>query len=143
MLRKTKAAGGVVVNKEGLICVVSQRGNSWSLPKGHIDEGETALDAAKREIYEETGLKSLKLIKELPGYERFRISHNGLSEDKSELKQIKMYLFVTDQNELLPQDPINPEALWVKKDKVAELLTHPKDKEFFCGILFELRNLKV
>ena len=31
------------------VLVVNQRGLSWSLPKGHIEEGEDALDAARRE----------------------------------------------------------------------------------------------
>lgn len=50
--KKTKSAGGVVINKEGKILVVNQNSNSWSLPKGHTEEKESALEAAKREIYE-------------------------------------------------------------------------------------------
>lgn len=37
----TKSAGGIVINKNGKILVVSQHGTSWSLPKGHLDEGES------------------------------------------------------------------------------------------------------
>ncbi len=47
-MKKTHSAGGVVTNGEGEVLVVSQRGTSWSLPKGHIDAGENALVAAKR-----------------------------------------------------------------------------------------------
>ena len=53
------------LNKKGEVLVVNQRGTSWSLPKGHIDFGEDALTAAKREIYEEAGITDLKIIKEL------------------------------------------------------------------------------
>jgi hypothetical protein len=42
--------------------------------------------------------------------------------------------FSTDQQELHPQDADNPEARWLPKDKVADLLTHPKNKEFFLSI---------
>ena len=52
-MKKTESAGGVVKNKEGKILVVSQRGTSWSLPKGHIEQGEDALQASRREIQEE------------------------------------------------------------------------------------------
>src|SRR5256885_8335085 len=69
MLR-TRTAGGVVVNAAGEILVVSQRGTSWSLPKGHIDPGEDALEAAKREIWEESGVSELELVRELGTYER-------------------------------------------------------------------------
>ena len=133
-MKKTFSAGGVVLNKEGLVLVVSQNGNSWSLPKGHIDEGEDKLQAAIREIYEESGISELQLIKEFESYERYRISLDS-GEDKSELKVIFMFLFKTNQEVLKPIDPANPEALWVKKEEVAKLLTHKKDKEFFLRVM--------
>ena len=49
-MKKTRSAGAVVTNDEGKLLVVSQRGTSWSLPKGHIDPGESALAASRREI---------------------------------------------------------------------------------------------
>ena len=128
--KETKSAGGVVINQAGDILVVSQHGTSWSLPKGHIDEGEDAIVAAKREIYEESGIIELELIKELGTYQRYKISKNG-GDDQSEMKTIIMFLFKTDASLLKPVDPENPEARWVDGDKVVELLTHPKDKEFF------------
>ena len=133
-MKHTKTAGGVVLNKKGLVLVVSQNGNSWSLPKGHIDEGEDKLQAAIREIYEESGISKLELVKEFDFYERYRIGLDG-GEDKSELKTIFMFLFKTNQDVLKPLDPANPEARWVKKEEVAELLTHKKDKEFFLSII--------
>ncbi len=137
-VKKTESAGGVVLNKKGEILVVSQHGNSWSLPKGHIDKGENALKAAKREIKEEAGVGRLKLIKELGRYSRYRIGPSGKKEDKSELKTIHLFLFKTSQTKLKPLDPKNPEAKWIKKEKVASLLTHSKDKNFFRKILKEL-----
>lgn len=132
-MRKTRTAGGVVVNSEGKVLVVNQRGTSWSLPKGHIDAGENALEAAKREIYEESGVSELELVRELGSYHRYKIGEDG-GDDYSELKSITMFLFRTKQMELGPIDPVNPEARWVKKEKVAELLTHWKDKEWFSRL---------
>ena len=141
-MKKTISAGGVVVNSKGEVCVVSQKGNCWSLPKGHLDEGETAIDAARREINEECGLSDLKLVKHLPSYKRFRIGEGGRGEDRNVLKTIHMYLFTTSEEILQPKDGENPEARWVSKDEVCDILTHPKDKEFFESIRFELENLK-
>lgn len=134
-MRKTQSAGGVVINDEGRVLVVSQHGTSWSLPKGHIDPGEDALEAAKREIYEESGIRDLQLLRGLGSYERYKIGANG-GEDRSELKAITMFLFRTKENLLRPVDPDNPEARWVNSAEVAGLLTHEKDKEFFRGIKF-------
>ncbi len=52
------AAGGIVLRSEEtpLIAVVRLRKrNEWVLPKGKLDDGETARDAAEREVLEETG----------------------------------------------------------------------------------------
>jgi len=138
-MKHTYSAGGVVLNKDGLVLVVNQNGNSWSLPKGHIDPGEEKLEAAIREIYEESGIKNLDLIKELESYERYRIGMDG-GEDRSETKTIYMFLFTTEEEKLEPLDPGNPEARWVEKEKVAELLTHKKDKEFFLNIINDINQ---
>ena len=127
-MKYTTSAGGVVVNSKGQILVVNQKGTSWSLPKGHIEAGEDFLATAKREIYEETGIKNLTFIKELGNYQREKIG------DPTEMKTIHMFLFKTDEMELKPQDPENPEARWVVNDEVVELLTAKEDKEFFGKI---------
>ena len=126
----TQSAGGVVINTNGEILVVNQKGTSWSLPKGHVEKGEDFLTAAKREIYEESGITKLEYISDLGSYQRYKIHDQG-GEDKSELKTIHMFLFKTSESKLNPKDPENPEARWVKKEEVAKLLTHPKDREFF------------
>jgi len=131
---ETGSAGGVVLNAEGLVLVVSQNGTSWSLPKGHVEEGESPLEAARREIYEESGLRELELVRGLGSYSRYRLGRDG-GEDTSELKTIHMFLFRTTETELAPVDPDNPEARWVERGDVGGLLSHPKDSEFFRGII--------
>jgi 8-oxo-dGTP diphosphatase len=124
------SAGGIVVNIKGEILVVSQRGTSWSLPKGHIEIGEDALSAAKREVYEESGINQLEHVRDLGTYQRYKIGENG-GDDLAEIKTMIMFLFTTNTDVLKPIDPLNPEARWVQKNEVADLLTHQKDKDFF------------
>lgn len=133
-MKKTKSAGGVVLNSKGEVLVASQHGTSWSLPKGHIQDNEDILEAAKREIHEETGITDLELVRDLGNYDRYMIAKDG-GDDHRESKTIYMFLFRTKQSDLKPVDPENPEARWVKKEEVANLLTHYKDKEFFQGVL--------
>lgn len=139
MQNVTESAGGVVLNPLNEVAVVSQRGDSWSLPKGHIDPGETAQQAAEREIIEETGITQLALIRELGSYERYKIGKGGEGEDTGELKRIRMFFYKTLQQALQPRDAHNPEARWVPIEEVAGLLTHPKDKEFFESIKSALK----
>lgn len=126
-----QVAGGVVWNPALGIVVVSQPNNTWSLPKGHVEEGESHLGGAIREIKEETGIpmEKLELISKIGTYERARIKRKP--EDKDEMRSITLYLFKTTAKVLKPEDPDNPEAKWVSINEVTELLTHPKDKEFF------------
>ena len=133
-MKHTHSAGGVIV-KDGRVIITNQNGNSWSLPKGHIEQGEDTITAAKREIMEETGVTDLTLIDDLGSYSRYKIGKDKKEEDKSELKTIHMFLFSTEEEDLKPTDPDNPEARWIKKDKVADMLTHPKDKEFYLSII--------
>jgi 8-oxo-dGTP pyrophosphatase MutT (NUDIX family) len=139
-VKKTVSGGGVVVNKQGQVLVVNQKGTSWSLPKGKIEPGEDVLAAAKREIYEETGVAQLTLVKELGTYSRYKIAAEG-GEDTAEHKTITFFLFMTDQLELQPHDDDNPQALWLDPKKVEELLTHPKDKAFYRKVMHELAHL--
>src|SRR5919205_1639930 len=130
----TESAGGVVLDAEGRVLVVSQHGTSWSLPKGHLEAGESPLEAARREIREETGVTRLELVRPLGSYTRHRLGADG-GEDRSELKTIHLFLFKTDETSLVPIDPENPEARWIERERVADLLTHAKDREFFASVL--------
>jgi bis(5'-nucleosidyl)-tetraphosphatase len=134
---KTYAAGAVVLGDKGNILVVNQNGTSWSLPKGHIEHGESEQQAAERETKEESGISGLTFIKKLGSYERYQIGRDG-GENKDELKYITFFLCRAKEVIPKPIDPTNPEARWVAPNEVSALLTHPKDQAFFEGILPEL-----
>jgi ADP-ribose pyrophosphatase YjhB (NUDIX family) len=59
-------AGGIVyrINKSGgvEILLIADSKNRWTIPKGHVEEGETHRQVAEREIKEETGLKQMKML---------------------------------------------------------------------------------
>jgi ADP-ribose pyrophosphatase YjhB (NUDIX family) len=141
MTDKTYSAGGVVVNTRGEVLVVNQNEDSWSLPKGRLEPGETPQEAASREIREESGVSNLTFVKDLGSYERLTIGLYGIGES-GQLKHLTFFLYTTDEMELSPEDPHNPEARWVKPLEVATLLTHPKDQDFFRGILPDVEALK-
>lgn len=138
-MKSSESAGGVIINNQGLVVIVSQHGRVWSLPKGHIEENEDILTAARREILEETGISELEYIKKLGTYTRYKIGKDG-DEDKSIKKTITLFLFKSNQQKLAPQDPKHPEARWVTPEEAARLLTHTKDKEFFLSKLPEIKQ---
>lgn len=59
-------AGGVIfrrnANNEVEILLIQDSKDRWTIPKGHIEEGETAQETAKREIGEEAGLHDVRMI---------------------------------------------------------------------------------
>lgn len=68
--------GVMILNKEGLVWAGRRikEGNTeysgspllWQMPQGGIDKGEEPIEAAARELYEETGMTSVTLIEEAP-----------------------------------------------------------------------------
>lgn len=62
---KEPTAGGIVWRRSESgaieILLIADAKDRWTIPKGHIEEGETAKEAAEREISEETGLPSVKM----------------------------------------------------------------------------------
>ena len=59
-MRWVRAAGGIVTAPDGTMLLI-QRNGRWDLPKGKVEPGETLLQAALREVEEETGIKTFPL----------------------------------------------------------------------------------
>ena len=66
--------GIILLNHENNIFVgkrIDNPKNSWQMPQGGVDENEDFLQAANRELEEETSIKSVQLIKELDGWFKY------------------------------------------------------------------------
>jgi 8-oxo-dGTP pyrophosphatase MutT (NUDIX family) len=139
--RRTRTAGGVVLGDHGTIALVCRTGGKgWTFPKGHIEEGETDEEAARREIQEETGLTDLERIDDLGSYERFRIGKNGTDDDRSELKEVHLYLFAAPMHATLVPSTEIGEAEWVSLSHVIDRLPHPKDRAWFTTVFERIRE---
>lgn len=67
-------AGIVVFDREGKVWVGARANiedDHWQFPQGGIEKGENPLQAAKRELLEETSICSVKLVSEYPGLLRY------------------------------------------------------------------------
>jgi putative (di)nucleoside polyphosphate hydrolase len=69
-----RGVGVVLFNDESKVFVaqrIDNPGPAWQMPQGGIDKGEEPIDAAWRELQEETGIKSAKLLAESKGWLRY------------------------------------------------------------------------
>ena len=124
-MKKSTSAGGLVVNSKGKICLVWQpNSQTWAIPKGHIEEGETILETAKREIYEETGLKNIKKIRKLGIVKRPSRARRNV------MKTIHFFLFKTDEDNLKPFKRWKHIAKWYSFDKAVKKDSFKQEKEF-------------
>ena len=100
-IRDRIASGGVVVRADGdRILVALVREGDWPdyvLPKGGVEEGESLVTAARREVHEEAGLEQLHLIQKLGVLER-------LTYTKEFWQVIHFFLFHTNQIDGTPTD---------------------------------------
>jgi|APSaa5957512622_1039677.scaffolds.fasta_scaffold111940_2 8-oxo-dGTP diphosphatase len=122
------SVGGIVTNDKKVVLVFQGKTKTWTLPKGRIKNGESFKETAFREIYEETGIKSLTFVRTLGSYIR---GHTGNPNLK---KRIIFFQFITSDGYLEPRDSDILNAKWVKVDEVESLLSYEKDRDFFLGV---------
>ena len=63
--------GAIVLNYDNLVFVGKRKDNpidKWQMPQGGVEKNENLLNAMKRELYEETSIKSIKVLKELDNW---------------------------------------------------------------------------
>lgn len=117
------AAGGVVNNDKGELLLIYRKGK-WDLPKGKLDPGEEAEEAALREVEEETGVQELILDGFLcHSYHLYRDPHAGPADRGWALKTTWWYLMSTLSNApLVPQaEEQISEVRWFSRAELQDL----------------------
>lgn len=133
------SAGGVVVRDGDVAVVVPVKRSSdgqrrLSLPKGHLDGGETAEQAATREVREEAGVVA-ELIDGL-GEIRYQFEKKGAMVDKT----VAFFLFAYRSGDVADHDHEVEDARWVPLEQAARTLTHPLEREVVTRALSRLRS---
>jgi 8-oxo-dGTP pyrophosphatase MutT (NUDIX family) len=130
-LRKVEetSAGGLVVDRSNgrprvaLIGRLDRRGRLlWSLPKGHVEVGETAEDAAVREVEEETGIRG-RVLASLG-----TIDYWFVADDRRIHKTVHHYLLEAASGELSDTDVEVDEVAWVPLADLAERLAYAGER---------------
>ena len=127
-----KGVGIVLLNSKNKVFVakrIDNRKNFWQMPQGGVDEGEDFLQAAYRELEEETSIKNVKLIKELDGTITYELPDRLLGiiwKGKYRGQKQKWFLMkFTGEEEEINIKTKNPEFLdwkWVDLDQITEVV---------------------
>ena len=142
--------GIVVLNKKNQVFVgkrIDNPGNSWQMPQGGVDKNENFFQAAKRELAEETGIKSVKLIKELDGWFKYDLAKYLLGKIwKGKYRGQKQKWFVMKfigENDEINIKTKNPEFFdwkWIEFSKLPGIAVHFK-ADIYKKIKKELKSL--
>lgn len=135
------SAGGLVLDRSGgspraaLIARLDRRGLlRWSLPKGHIEPGETAEQAAEREVREETGIAG-HVLGTLG-----TIDFWFVADDQRIHKTVHHFLLEADSGTLSDADVEVDEVAWVPLAEVAERLAYEDERRLMDRVPDELRQ---
>ncbi|MCK4397129.1 NUDIX domain-containing protein [candidate division WOR-3 bacterium] len=125
------SAGGIVCKGEKVLLIKTEdlKGNPvWTFPKGVIEKGEKAKDAALREVREETGY-DVKIVRLLDVVEYFFRREGELIK-----KSVKWFLMEPIKRMEEPDWEVS-EITWIKYDEVKELLTYKSDRKLIQLII--------
>jgi 8-oxo-dGTP diphosphatase len=121
---EVSAAGGVLVRRPDggrpeLALIHRPKYMDWSLPKGKLEPGEDWLDAALREVEEETGFRCRA------GEELSPISYR---DRRGRLKLVRYWLMEPLEGGFAPHDEVD-DLRWVGAQDAQEQLTYEHDRE--------------
>jgi ADP-ribose pyrophosphatase YjhB (NUDIX family) len=129
------SAGGLVLDRRtptpraALIARHDRRGRLvWSLPKGHLEAGESAEQAAVREVEEETGIRS-RVLAPLG-----TIDFWFVAEQRRVHKTVHHFLLDAHGGELSDADIEVVEVAWVPLDEVPERLAYADERRLIARV---------
>lgn len=135
-------AGGIVYRRneqqEIEILLIQDAKNRWTIPKGHIEEGESSKETAEREIREETGLQEMKVLNWLG-----KINFRYRRQQSLVLMTTEIFLVqgMGDTNNLKPEEWMNG-IKWFPAKEALDKIEYEDIGKIILLALKKIRNGK-
>ena len=122
------SCGAVVYREDNgtkkYLLIRNKRSAHWGFPKGHIEQGESEIDTAKREVFEETGIK----IEVLPDFAK----HSEYTIQGKIEKSVTIFLAKTIETDYKMQVEEIEECGWFGYDDAMQTLNYENDKRILA-----------
>lgn len=132
-MRRDESFGVIPLRKKNsgweVFLIQHNRSGYWGFPKGHAEKGEKAIEAAFRELKEETNLEMVNLIDEKPLTEQYTF----ILERKRVFKQVQYFVAEVDGEIKLQEQEIH-DGKWIPFQKAIAQVTHQEGKALLVEV---------
>ncbi len=142
--------GVIVLNKKNQVFVGKRKDNPkkhWQMPQGGVDQGETCLDAMKRELSEETSIKNIEVLKEINGWTEYELPDylvgrvwKGKYRGQKQKWFVVRFLGEDKEINLKTNHPEFIDWKWVEAQDLPGVIVHFK-KKLYENLLPEIRRV--
>ncbi len=133
-MKKEKSCGAIIYNDKNEVLIVKHNAGHWDFPKGHIENNETELETATREVKEETNI-NVRL------YENYRYEiHYNPKEDID--KTVVFFLATNQSNKLKKQEAEIEKIGWFSYNDALNILTYDIAKDLLRKSSKDIENIK-
>ncbi len=132
--------GIIVLNKENKVFVGKRKDNpinKWQMPQGGVDRGESLVNAMKRELKEETSIRSIEILKELEGWTEYELPDyllgkiwRGKYRGQKQKWFIVKFLGKDEEINLKTTHPEFIEWQWLDIENLPSVIVHFKKKVY-------------
>ena len=120
-MKKEKSCGCIIIKNKKVLLVYEDKHFFWGFPKGHMEDGETEIETAKREVLEEVGLK-VKIEED----KRYEIHY----KTKNEIEKTSVfYLAKIESGKVKKQESEIVDVCWCNYKEAQKKLTYENLKD--------------
>ncbi len=141
--------GIVVLNNQNKVFVGKRKDNpvdKWQMPQGGVDDGEDYLSAMKRELFEETSIKSIEVLEEIERFFEYELPKNLIGIIwKGKFRGQKQKWFITKfvgKEKEINLNTKNPEFIewkWIIPEELPNVIVDFK-KKIYLDLLKDIKK---